>query len=130
LRGDSNLLMAPIAAMNVAAQITFTPGTVISRLISADSSASLAISRSTEAISVSRNSIWRSAESTDSRSSAGSSSSASQPRPFLPNRSANGARPTRQRIRVAWIWFFARARPQTSCPRRCRSRERDRSLGS
>ncbi len=51
--------MSPIAARKLAATITFTPGTLISRLISADSSASLAISRSTSAISASRNSIWR-----------------------------------------------------------------------
>ena len=36
--------MSPIAAMNVAAQITLTPGTVINRLISGDSRASVAIS--------------------------------------------------------------------------------------
>jgi hypothetical protein len=43
--------------MNVAAAITFTPGTVINRLISAESSASEAIRRSTCAISRSRNSM-------------------------------------------------------------------------
>jgi hypothetical protein len=39
--------MSPVAAMNVAAQITFTPGTVISRLISGEPSTSVAIKRST-----------------------------------------------------------------------------------
>ena len=42
--------------MNVAAQITFTPGTVISRLISAERSASAQIRRSTASISESRKS--------------------------------------------------------------------------
>ena len=51
--------MSPIAAMKLAATITFTPGTLIRRLISADSIAAPAISRSTSAISCSRNSIWR-----------------------------------------------------------------------
>ena len=51
--------MSPIAARNVAAQITLTPGTVISRRISGESSAWRAISRSTAAISLSRNSTWR-----------------------------------------------------------------------
>jgi hypothetical protein len=48
-----------MAAMNVAAQIRFTPGTVISRRISGQLSACRAIRRSTAAISESRNSIWR-----------------------------------------------------------------------
>ena len=51
--------MSPTAARNVAAQITLTPGTVISLRTSADSSASRAMSRSTAAISWSRNSTWR-----------------------------------------------------------------------
>jgi hypothetical protein len=42
--------------MNDAAQIRFTPGTVISRRISGQDSACLAISRSTAAISASKNS--------------------------------------------------------------------------
>jgi hypothetical protein len=46
--------MSPIAARNVAAQITFTPGTVINRRASAERSAAPAISRSTAAISRSR----------------------------------------------------------------------------
>jgi hypothetical protein len=106
----------------VAATITLTPGTVISRLISAEPSAALAISRSTSAISESRNSTWRIAESTVSRSSVGRARSASQRRPLTPKRSANGARPTKQRISTAWIWFFARERAQTSWPRRARRR--------
>jgi hypothetical protein len=60
------------------------------RLISGHSSASAAIKRSTASISESRNSIWRSAASTDSRSSAGRSSSASQRWPLGPKGSANG----------------------------------------
>ena len=87
------------AAMNVAAQTTLTPGTVMRRLISAEARASVAIGRSTAAISESRNSTWRSAESTASRSSSGRASSMSQRRPLTPNGSANGGRPTRQRIR-------------------------------
>ena len=110
--------MSPTAAMNVAAQITLTPGTVISRLASGESSDSTAIKRSTAAISESRKSIWRSAESTDSRSSSGSASSESQRRPLAPKGSRNGARPMRQRIRVTWIWFSARERCQTSWRRR------------
>jgi hypothetical protein len=43
--------------MNDAAQIRFTPGTVISRRISGQDSACWAISFSTAAISASRNSI-------------------------------------------------------------------------
>src|SRR5215211_618539 len=90
--------MSPIAARNVAAQITLTPGTVISRLIWGDSSASVAIKRSTASISESRNSIWRSAASTVSRSSVTKSSARSHSRPFLPNTSLNGDRPTSWRM--------------------------------
>ena len=61
--------------MKLAAQITLTPGTVISRLISADRSASEAIWRSTVAISESRNSMWRRHASIVSDSSSGRSSS-------------------------------------------------------
>jgi hypothetical protein len=53
--------MSPTAPRNVAAQMTFTPGTVINRRACSDRSASRAISRSTAAISESRNSTWRSA---------------------------------------------------------------------
>jgi hypothetical protein len=53
--------MSPTAASTVAAQITFTPGTVINRRASCEPSAARAISRSTAAISESRNSMWRSA---------------------------------------------------------------------
>jgi hypothetical protein len=54
-----NRRMSPIAARNVAAQITFTPGTLISRLASGHESIWRAINRSTSAISASRNSTWR-----------------------------------------------------------------------
>ena len=47
--------MSPTAARNVAAQITFTPGTVINRRASCEPSAACAINRSTAAISRSRN---------------------------------------------------------------------------
>ncbi len=107
--------MSPIAAMNVAATITLTPGTVISRLTSGHDSASAAISCSTAAISVSRNSTWRIAASTVSRSVVGSSSSATQRRPLTPNRSDAGGRPLRQRISTAWTSFLARERARTSC---------------
>ena len=50
-----NRFASPIAAMNVAAQIRFTPGTVINRRISGQASACWAISRSTSPISQSRN---------------------------------------------------------------------------
>ena len=43
--------------MNVAAQITLIPGTVINRLMSAEPRASEAIRRSTSATSASRNSM-------------------------------------------------------------------------
>jgi hypothetical protein len=49
--------MSPIAARNVAAQITFTPGTVIKCRASPDNRVCFAISRSTSPISESRNSI-------------------------------------------------------------------------
>ena len=71
-----NRRMSPTAARNVAAQITLTPGTVISRRTSPDSSASTATSRSTSAISASRNSTWRMQAATVSDSSTGSSSPA------------------------------------------------------
>ena len=50
--------------------------------------------------------MWRSPASIVSRSSAGSSCSASQARPRTPNRSLTGAR-LRLRMSVAWIWFLA-----------------------
>jgi hypothetical protein len=46
-----NRFTSPIAAMNVAAQIKFTPGTVINRRISGQRSACCAITRSTSPIS-------------------------------------------------------------------------------
>ena len=68
----------------------FTPGTVISRRISGHDSACWAITFSTAAISASRNSTWRIAASTDSRSSNGSYKPASHWRPLTPNRSEHG----------------------------------------
>jgi hypothetical protein len=131
LRLVRNRRGSPTAAMNVAAQIRFTPGTLISRRISDHSSACWAISRSTAAISESRNSIWRTPASTDSRSSTGSSRPASQRRPLTPNRSEHGGLPCSRRCRTAWISFLARERECTSCSRRAsRSRStRQRSSG-
>jgi hypothetical protein len=51
------------------------------------------MTRSTSAISVSRNSMWRMHACTVSHSSTGSSSCRSHRRPLLPNRSANGGLP-------------------------------------
>src|SRR5215218_8620864 len=101
--------MSPTAARNVAAQITLTPGTVISRRSSGDSSPWRAISRSTTAISESRNSTWRRHAATVSASSSGSSSARSQARPLTPNRSDTGGRPTSRRTSTAWTSFLARA---------------------
>jgi hypothetical protein len=114
--------MSPIAARKLAATITLTPGTLIKRRISGEESAACAISRSTAAISVSRNSIWRMQPSTVSRSSSASSSPASHLRPLTPNRSLTGGRPTSWRINTAWISFFARERALTSRPRRASRR--------
>jgi hypothetical protein len=100
--------------MNVAATITLTPGTVISRFTSGHDKASAAISCSTWAISESRNSTWRNATSTDSCSASGSSCSESQRRPLAPKRSDTGGLPLRQRCRTAWISFFERVRARTS----------------
>jgi hypothetical protein len=83
--------------MNVAAQIKFTPGTVINRRISGQPNACAAISRSTSRISQSRNSMWRTPAFTDSRSSTGNSRLASQPRPLTPNRSEHGGLPCSRR---------------------------------
>jgi hypothetical protein len=105
-----------------AATITFTPGTVISRLTSGQSSASSAISRSTSAISQSKNSIWRRPLSIVSRSSNGSSSSLSQRRPATPNRSLKPGRATSRRISAACTSFFTRVRARTSCERRANRR--------
>ena len=116
--------------MNVAAQIRFTPGTVISRRISGHPSACWAISRSTAAISVSRNSMWRIPASTDSRSSSGSSRPASHRRPLTPNRSEHGGLPCRRRCSTAWISFFARERECTSCSRRASRRRNTRQRSS
>jgi hypothetical protein len=51
--------MSPIAAISVAAVVMSTPGIVISRLISGESSAAAATCRSTAAISSVRKSTWR-----------------------------------------------------------------------
>ena len=123
--------MLPTAARKVAATIRFTPGTVISRRASGQLSASCAITRSTDATSPSRKSIWRRPLSSVSRSSIGSSSSASHARPFLPNRSLTSGRPFSRRIKIAWISFFTRVRASTNCDRRASRRRitRVRSSG-
>ena len=90
--------------------------TVISRRICTEASASRANSRSTAAISASRNSTWRIPASTVSRSSTGNPSRRASAGP-RPRRSANGGRLTRQRINTAWITFDPRARPHR-LPRR------------
>ena len=116
--------------MNVAAQIRFTPGTVINRRISGHESAWRAISRSTAAISASRNSTCRMPASTDSRSSNGNSSAASHARPLTPNRSEHGGRSCSRRARQAWISFFTRVRARVSCSRRASRRRRTRQRSS
>src|SRR5437764_1952595 len=116
--------------MNEAAQIRFTPGTVISRRISGQDSACCAISFSTAAISASRNSTWRMPASTDSRSSNGSSRVASHWRPLTPNRSEHGGLACSRRCRHAWISFLARERERTSCSRRASRRRRIRQRSS
>ena len=85
--------MSPIAAMNVLAVITLTPGTVISRSVSGLRSACTAIARSTTATSASRKSTWRRQALTVSRSSSGSSSSANQRAPVTPKMSLTGGCP-------------------------------------
>jgi hypothetical protein len=103
---------------------------VISRRISGHDSACRAISFSTAAISVSRNSTCRIAASTDSRSSSGSSSPASHWRPLTPNRSEHGGLACRRRCNDAWISFLARLRERTSCSRRESRRRRTRQRSS
>ena len=131
MRRSGKRRMSPTAAMNVAATITLTPGTVISRLTSGQPSASAAINFSTSAISESRKSTCRTAEATVSPSVSGSCCSASQRRPLTPNRSAAGGRSFKQRINTAWISFFARERARTNCERRASRRRiaRIRSSG-
>jgi len=123
--------MSPIAARNVEATITLTPGTVISRATSGHCSASWAISCSTAMISPSRKAIRRRPASMLSRSSKGSWIWASQARPLTPNRSLIFGRALRQRIKTAEISFFARVRDCTSCWRRANRRRitRVRSSG-
>ena len=60
LRRSSKRRMSPTVAMKVAATVTLTPGTLISRSTCGQDSVSTAMSRSTAAISVSRKSTWRS----------------------------------------------------------------------
>ena len=80
--------MSPIAARKLAATITFTPGTPISRRISADSSASWRSAARPRRSLLSRNSIWRIALSTRlALLAAPARSSASHSRPLTPNRS-------------------------------------------
>jgi hypothetical protein len=110
--------------MNDAAQITFTPGTLISRLASEQESIWRAINLSTSAISASRNSTWRMHPSTVSASSTASSNWRSHWRPPTPNRSLTGGRPFNRRIRTAWTSFIDRDR--TNCSRRARRRRNTR----
>ena len=114
--------MSPIAAMNVLAVITLTPGTVISRRTSRDLSASRAIARSSAVTLASRKSTCRRHPATVSRSSSGNSSSASQRRPRTPNTSLTGGRPLSRRINTEWISFLARVRARTSWLRRASRR--------
>jgi hypothetical protein len=93
--------MSPIAAISAQAVTALTPGIVSSRRISAEASASEAIAWSTNPISSSRTSMWRRQPSTVSRSSAGSSSRASQARPRTPKTSLIGGLPTSRRISTA-----------------------------
>jgi hypothetical protein len=122
--------MSPIAAWNVAAVITFTPGTLISRLTSTEPSASSATTRSSSAISRSRKSIWRRQPSTVSRSSTGNSKAQSQRRPANPNRSLTPGFVIKRRISAAWTSFLARVRARTSCERRARRRRSARVRSS
>jgi hypothetical protein len=77
--------MSPTAAMNVAATITLTPGTVISRLTCSHDSASAAISFSTSAISVEKVDLAHRGVDGLSRSTRARCCSASQRRPLSPN---------------------------------------------
>lgn len=84
-RAPANRWVSPIAAVNVTAVITLTPGRLISRRTSAEASASGAIVASTAPTSQSRKSMWRRHAATVSRSSTGRSRPSSQPRPVTPN---------------------------------------------
>jgi len=121
---------SPIAPRKLAAQIRFTPDTVINRRISGQPSASRAISRSTAETSASRNAICRRPASIDSRSSNGSSRSASHRRPLTPNRSANPGLACSRRWSTAWISFLARVCPPMSCSRRASRRPKIRQGSS
>ena len=85
--------MSPIAAINVLAVITLTPGTVISRT-HVGMAQRLAGDRAVQAAtSASRKSTWRRHPASVSRSSAGNSSADSHRRPRTPNTSLTGGRP-------------------------------------
>ena len=119
MRRSGKRRMSPTAAMNVAATITLTPGTVISRLTSGQDSASAAISCSTSAISASRKSTWRTAESTVSRS-AERQLLLGQPAPALDAEQIRRRRPVLQAAhqhRVDLV-LRARARPHQLRPAR------------
>jgi hypothetical protein len=122
--------MSPTAARNVAVATRFTPGTVISRLASGECSICLAISRSTSAISRSRNAICLSAACTVSASSTGSCSERSHLRPLTPNKSEHGDLPCSRRVRTAWTSFLTRVRERTSCSRRANRRRNTRQRSS
>ena len=131
-RGSRKRRMSPTAARNVAAQITLTPGTVISRRDRRPSAAPRARSAARPRRSLRRGTRrGAGALATVSASSTGSSSSDSHARPLTPNRSDTGGRPSSRRISTAWISFFARERERTNCSRRARRRRitRQRSSG-
>ena len=102
--------MSPTAARKVAAAITFTPGTVNSRLASGESSICWATVGSTCSSSESGRSICLSADSSVSAFSTNSCccSCSSQRRPLTPNMSEHGGLPCNLRIRTACTSFFAR----------------------
>ena len=123
--------MSPTAAMNVAATIRLTPGTVISRLTSGQFSAS---ARSAARPARSRRRGSRSGAGRRRRSRA--PRSAARARPATPGPCCRtdrvaGGRPFRRRINTAWISFFTRVRARTSCARRASRRRitRVRSSG-
>jgi hypothetical protein len=124
--------MSPTAARKVAAAITFTPGTVSSRLASGQLSICLATVRSTCSISASRKSICRSADPKVSASSTARRcrGCSSQRRPFFPKMSEHGGLPCSVRINTACTSFFARVRARTSCSRRSSRRRSTRTRSS
>jgi hypothetical protein len=122
LRRSEKRSTLPIAARKVAAAITFTPGTVISRRASGQLSASCASNAIHGRDLGVEKSIWRRPLSSVSRSSIGSSSSADRARPALPTRSLTSGRPLSRLIKSAWISFFTRVRASTSWDRRASRR--------